>query len=772
MRGPAPPTTRGTVVTMAKEMIRYAGGAEIVPSAAMRPAAGDDLELRGLWSALWRRKLLLVGTVGLITAAAVLYAQTATPIYRGQALVRIQPGQPLVVDLPDVTERFEADGATIESEVELLRSRAFAERMVEKLGLVESPEFNLELRPEPQGRIADARRWLASLPALLRGFVPGEVVATEAPLPPDPAVVMSRVVDRFESGLSVEQVSKSYVLDIRFSAEDPVTAARVANAVADAYIVGQLEEKQRTTERARAWLQQRVQEMRQRVLASEKQLVGLQADRGLVTGDRVDPLAQQIGQLNAQLAEARAVRAEAEARYGQIAGMIRSKAGSGAAAKVMNSPMMGELRTQEALAQRELSQLKTQFGDKHPQILNAEAQLKSVRARIVDEADRVVQDLGNEVAVARARERELQSSVAAIQSQVQGQERSSVELRDFEREATSSRQIYEAFLNRLREVTEAHELQRADATLLSAAKVPLEPAAPNKVLIVLVAFGAASMLAAVLAFAVEQWGNGQGFRSADDVQSGLGVAALSLLPSLGRRELHGQRAEDYVLRKPHSAFAEAVQRIRTSLFLHGGERPTRSVLVTSSLPGEGKSLLCAALARQSARSGLKTLLIDADMRRPRQHETFRCDNRDGLGDVLAGSTGLAEAVVRDEPSGLHLLVAGTPSHSPADAFRSPAMRRLLDAATETYDLVVIDSPPVGAVSDSFILGGLADRTVFVARWWSTPRNMIAHSLHQLAEAGADIAGVVLSRVDVKKHARYGYADSGYYAGAYRKYYVN
>lgn len=758
-------------MTIAKEMIRYAGGAEMVPARAVQQA-GDELDLRRLWGALWRRKLLLVGTVALITGVAVAYVQTATPLYRGQALVRIQPGKAMVVDLPDVNERFEANGATIESEIELLRSRAFAERMVEKLRLAQDPEFNAQLRPEAQGPMAELKHRLGELQDLLRSYVPGVVEAAEQPAAVDPAVGMARVVDRFEAGLSVEQVSKSYVLDIRFTAEDPVTAARVANAVAAAYIEGQLDEKLQTTERAKLWLQQRVREMRERVVASERQLVGLQSDKGIVTGDRVDPLAQQIGQLNAQLAGARAARAEAEARYNQVAGLVRSKAGSGAAAKVMNSPLMADLRAQETMAQRQLSELRTQFGAKHPQIVNAEAQLKSIRARMIDEADRVVQDLSNEVAVARARERELQASVAAIQSQVQGQETSSVELRDFEREATSARQIYEAFLNRLREVTEAHELQQADATLLSPAKVPLEPAAPNKTLIVIAAFGAASMLGMILVFAVEQWGTGHGVRSAEEVQSGLGARALSLLPTLGRRELHGQRAEDYVLRKPHSAFAEAIQRIRTSLFMNGGNGHIRSVLVTSSVPGEGKSLLCAALSRQSARAGLRTLLIDADMRRPRQHENFRCDNRGGLGDVLAGTVTLEQAVTADEASGLHVLVAGTPAPSPADAFRSAEMRRLLEAAGRDYDLIVVDSPPVGAVSDGFILSGLADQTVFVAKWQTTPRRMILHSLKQLAEAGAEIAGVVLSRVDVKKHAGYGYADSGYYAGTYRKYYIN
>ncbi|MFO1067339.1 MAG: polysaccharide biosynthesis tyrosine autokinase [Geminicoccaceae bacterium] len=770
LRSP-PARSRRAATPMARDVIRYAGGAELVPASIPAQGGGDELELRSLWRALWRRKLLVSATVLAVTGAAVAYVQLATPLYRAQTLVRIEPSKPLVVDLPDVAQGFELDDSSIESEIELLRSQAFAERMVERLGLANDPEFNPALRPTPSGLSAKVADVVSRLPAplgrLVGRFVPG--VATDAAASTS---ARGRIVDRFEASLSVEQVSKSYVLDIRFMAESPETAARIANAVAEAYIGDQLERKLLTTERAREWLQQRVAEMRDRLVDTETRIVSLQAEKGIVSADRVDPLAQQIGQLNTQLADARAARAEAEARYGQIAQLVRSKAGIGAAVKVMNSPLMAELRAQETEAQRNLSELATQFGDRHPQMLNAQAQLKTIRARMTEEAQRYVQDLENEVAVARARERELRASLDAIEDQVQGQERSSVELRDVEREAASARTIYEAFLNRLREVSEAHELQQPDAVLLSRAEVPLDPAFPNKLLIVLVAAGASVMLGVVLAFAVEQWGNGHGLRSAEEIESALGERTLALLPALGRRELQGHPAEDYVLRRPQSAFSEAVQRIRTSLFLDASAEPVKVSLVTSTLPGEGKSLLCASLARQSARSGLRTLVIDADMRRPRLHQVMRCDNRDGLGDVLNGTVRLDDAVRTDASCGLDFLVAGTPSSSPPDLFRSAALRQLIATVRDGYDLVLIDSPPVGAVSDSLILAPQVDRTVFVVRWDVTPRRMAAATLRQLAATGARIAGVALSRVDVRKHARYNYADSGYYAGAYRKYYVN
>jgi polysaccharide biosynthesis transport protein len=196
------------------------------------------------------------------------------------------------------------------------------------------------------------------------------------------------------------------------------------------------------------------------------------------------------------------------------------------------------------------------------------------------------------------------------------------------------------------------------------------------------------------------------------------------------------------------------------------------VLVTSSVPLEGKSAIAVSLARQSARSGLKVILVDADLRRPRLHEVMGLANEDGLSEVLTGRANPEIAIKRDERSGLDFLPAGLGAVSPPDLFRSSTMKILLEEMAAYYDLVIIDSPPVAAVSDSFTLSGLVDKTIYVIRWEQTPRNVALAGIRQMIEAGGDIAGIVLSRVDVKKHARYGYADSGYYQGYYRKYYVN
>jgi capsular exopolysaccharide synthesis family protein len=451
---------------------------------------------------------------------------------------------------------------------------------------------------------------------------------------------------------------------------------------------------------------------------------------------------------------------------------VLQSSGVATAALVLGSPLMDSLRQQETELLRRIADMSSVFGEKHPQMVNTRSEMQSVRAKMQDEVRRIIQELEDEVSVANARERQLQTSMTRLQGEAARVDLAGVELGALENEVDTNRQLFQTFLVRFREIVEQQGLQDADARILSPAAPPNQPSHPKIMLLTAVAFAASIVLGVLLVFVVERWDSDYGFRSADETQAALGVRALALVPDLSRRETQGVAAEDYILQKPNSAYAEALQRIRTSLFLSDGEHPPKSILITSSVPLEGKSTIAASLARQSARSGLRVLLIDADLRRPRLHELIGLANQNGLSEVLTGRADPEAAIKRDEKSGLDFLPAGVGVISPPDLFRSSTMKILLEETAAYYDLVIIDSPPVAAVSDSFTLSGLVDKAIYVIRWEDTPRHVALAGTRQMLDAGADIAGVILSRVDVRKHARYGYADSGYYQGSYRKYYVN
>jgi polysaccharide biosynthesis transport protein len=733
--------------------------------------AGEELNLRELWRALMRRKWILLATIVVITGGAVVWAGQQTPLYTSEALIHIKGREAQVIKLDGVVEELIADPATIESELQFLNSRAFLRRIAEQLNLIEDPEFNPNLvQNADASSFLDMINPLTYLPEDWRPQLGGGTGSRE-PVTPE-VIEMNRVVSKLASRVDVSQEGRSYVLSLKVTSEDPAKASRFANAIAEEYLVTQVETKYEAAQRAIQWLSGRIHELRGEVLEAEAKIVEYRTRNNLIDVNDSNPLTLQFFQLNTQLALAQAQRAEAEARLSQARSVVGSPGGVQAAALVLNSPLMADLRSQETQLMRQMSELSTIYGDNHPQMVNTRAELESVRAKMEDEVQRIVQDLANEVAVARAREAEMQNSMNSLQTGAAGADMAEVELRSLTREAASNRELFETFLARFREIVEQQELQEADARILSNADTPSTPSYPNKPLFTVIAFAASLVLGTMLVFVIERWDSDYGFRSADEINSAIGLRALALVPDLSRRETQGVAAEEYVLQKPNSAFAEALQRIRTSLFLADEGHPPKTILVTSSIPLEGKSTIAASLARQSARSGLKVILIDADLRRPRLHEVIGIANQNGLSEVLTGRANPEAAIKRDEKSGMDFLPAGVGVVSPPDLFRSSTMRILLEEMAAYYDLVIIDSPPVAAVSDSFTLSGLVDKAVYVIRWEQTPRNVALAGIRQMAEAGADIAGIVLSRVDVKKHARYGYADSGYYQGYYRKYYVN
>ena len=651
-----------------------------------------------------------------------------------------------------------------------MSSPAFGRRIVEKLDLTNDPEFALWLKesgPDPIGAVLELLNPMRYIPA---DWLSSEGAQQETTLDPE-VRQLNAVTNALGARLTVEQVGRSYVISLQFLSEDPAKAASIANTMVEEYLASQLEAKYAAAERATHWLSDKINELRGQVLAAEAKIVEYRSTNHLVNTETENPLTLQFFQLNTQLALAQAERAEAEARLSQARSMLESS-GAATAALVLGSSLMDSLRAQETELIRQLSEMGSIYGEKHPAMVNLRSGMASIRGKMQDEVRRIVQDLQNEVSVAVAREQELTNSMNRLQSDAARADLAGVELGALEGEISTNRELFTAFLTRFREIVEQQGLEEANSKILSSAIQPNAPSHPKIMLLTTVAFGASLVLGVLLVFLIERWDADYGFRSADEIHAALGARALALVPDLSRRETQGSAAEDYILQKPHSAYAEAVQRIRTSLFLAESERPPKTILITSSVPLEGKSTIAVSLARQSAASGLKVILIDADLRRPRLHEVMGIPNANGLSEVLTGRANPEVAIKRDEKSGLDFLPAGIGVASPPDLFRSSTMRILLEETAAYYDLVIIDTPPIAAVSDCFTLSSLVDKAIYVIRWEQTPRNVALAGIRQLAEAGADIAGVVLSRVDLKKHARYGYADSGYYRGSYQKYYIN
>jgi capsular exopolysaccharide synthesis family protein len=718
-----------------------------------------DIDLRGILRVLWRRKAIIAGTMFVLTAASAVIVQQMTPRYDATTRVLLDSRDQKIVNVESVVPGKLGDEQAITSEIEIIHSERLAEKVIRELGLYDDPEFNSELRPE------------SFIEALAAGVDKvTRFIGEENDQQPVPAEVKFdeervKIIQSFLDKLSAERRGPSRVVSITFESENPETAALVANKTAELYLVEQLDARYQATRRAASWLSERLEQLRKQVEKSESAVEAYKREAGLIQGKNVSLTAQQASELNAQLIMAQGARAEAEARLRQVTSLLDSARSADSAAEVLASPLIQNLRQQEATIERRIAELSNEYGDKHPRMISARAEMNDLRAKISAEVDKIVQNLRNEVSVARAREASLRSSLKGLEQQMADQNDSGIDLRALQREADANRQLYETFLSRFKETSMEEDLPNIASRIISNAELPTKPSYPKKKLTILLVLGGSLILGILLAFAQEHLT--PGFVSLEQIETTLGLPALGLLPTIPKSK---GKPEEYVIKNPLSELNEAVRTIYTALSLSYIGKYAKVLLVTSAFPKEGKTTLSIMLSRVFAALGKKVLIIDADLRRAEVHGRLGLHASPGLVELLEGEAKISEVLQRDAATGLEIIPVGRVTSNAAELLNSDRLQKVLDRISGEYDLVVIDSPPTMAVADARILSHLADATIFVARWSATRREVVTMATKQILEAGGTVGGIVLSRVNARKHSTYGYGDSGSYYGELTKYY--
>jgi succinoglycan biosynthesis transport protein ExoP len=752
---------------------------ESVPS--FGGVADSALDLRRILAILRRRKVMILGVMVVITSLAVLIVNQVTPLYRADARVVVEKSRQTVAPIQAVVQGLNPDWYTTDTEAAVMGSRELAAKAVDRLNLVNSPLFNPDLRPPHRGLFS-------AVTGPIRDFIhdnvtgpirdallgPGQSAAPAGPvLSPEEKrrQLVQGVIDAYLGGLSVVTGERSRVITIQYVSTDPRMAALAANTTAELYILDQLTSRGETTSRAAEWLSQRVNELRQRVIDSEQRLEAYRRKSGIVALGGASIYQQQLARFNEELVLARTKLAESEARNQQVQEQL--KAGSfDTAAAVLDNKLIQNLREQETTLVRKLAELKTQYREGHPQVRLAEQELASLRTKISTETQKIAAYLGNELALARVRVQNLDKAVTDLQDKLQKQNEAEVNIRSLESEVKANKQLYETLLSRLKEtdVQTDTSLQQADARIISRATVPGGPFYPRKNMMVLAALVVSAVVGMALALVADFLDSG--FRSLGQIETMTGLPTLALVPSLKDGDRHGKRPHEIAVERPNSGYGEAIRTIRTGLLLTHIDRPPRTVLVTSSVPGEGKTSVALSVACSAARSAQKSIVIDCDLRHSNLHNYLEYPNKIGLTDYLAGQASLEDVVEIDPRSGVHFITAGSRAPNPADLLGSQEMKKLLTRLASLYDLVVLDSPPLLPVSDGLVLVRMVDKAIFLVRWEKTKRETALTGLKMLMEAGADLAGIALTQVDVRKHAQYDYSDSGYYySSSYKNYYI-
>ncbi|MGH6947348.1 MAG: GumC family protein [Kiloniellales bacterium] len=731
----------------------------------------EQIDIRELIRKLLRQKYVIIATTVAITAIAGLVIWNLTPRYSASAYVMLEPRTTQVVDIQAVLSGLGASEEDIQTQIRVIQSRTLAEKTIAALELDRDPEFNPTLRLSSTEGLFNWGAYVAYLPESWHEALG----LTEEPEPvlPEPIEderLANGLIAALLNNLSVSPEGTSRVIQITFESENPRTAAKVANTVADFYIVAQLDAKFEATKRANEWLSERIAELGAQVEAADKKAEAYRARFGLVQGTDAMLAQQEVSEVSSQLVQERAKRAEAVARLSQVQSLLTSDGGVTSASEVLSSPTIQSLRQQETEIERRIAELSQEFGDRHPQMINTRAELADLQGRIKIEVDRIVQSLRNEVAVARAREASLEQALDERTGKLAEVRTAEVELRALERESEAGRALLETFLARSKETRSQEDFQQADATILSSAPIPNSPSYPKKKLMLAVAMLGAAGLGVILAFLIEQLD--QGFRSTEQIERVLGMKTLGLVPAMPVSAKLRHKPHQYILSRPRSAYAEAIRSLYTSLLLSDStDDRTKVIMITSALPAEGKSATALSLAILQAKVGQQVVIVDCDLRRPSVHKTLGLPSRPGLIECLVGEATLDEALIVDPDLRVTVLAAGVSSPNPTDLLASQQMRNLIAELKERFDLVILDTAPALAVSDSRILSRLADKTVFAVRWAKTRQETAAAGLRQILDANGDVAGVLLTIVDVREHARYGFTDSGYYHGDIKKYYT-
>jgi len=714
----------------------------------------QKLALLDSWRAIAKQKWIIIalGAAALVVAGGIAFSLPA--IYQSTATVMIEATKGKVVNIEDVYGGMGQSREHYQTQVEILKSRDVAIKTIKALKLWDNPDFDPRKAKES---------WVWQLKQSI-GFGKPEPEWTDDNL-------ADAVLEKFQTLLSVEPVRLSQLVKVSFESTSPELSQKVVNTITEEYINSDRDARFSMTQKASAWLQERVSGLRKKLDDSERALQAYRDSQGLVNlgGSAQTMNSQAISNVTEQLVAARVRRAESEGVYNDIRQIRNSgKNDFSSIAAVMRHPSVITAKEQEAVAQQKMSELSQRYGYEHTKVVQAKAELQSAKQSLAMQSDAVAASLARDYEIARATERQLASELASARSSVAQVNRKEAQLGILEREVDANRQLYDLFMGRAKETTATNDMQDQVARVVDPAALG-EQIKPKKAQLMVVALVLGLMAGSLFALLLDKLDNT--LKGQDDAEERLKQPVLASLPILKSEER--KKVMQNMLRAGNDMFSEGILTLRTGVLLSNLDQANKIILVTSSVPGEGKSSVAANLAMALSKTKA-TLLIDADMRRPMVSRGLDLKaGAKGLANLCAGTATVEESVQRLQDAPLHVMTAGDIPPNPAELLLSKRFKSTLQALSAHYDYIVIDSPPVELVTDAMILTPLATSTIFVTEAMGTPYPLARKALSRIERAGGHVLGVVLNRVDFKKANKYygqyaAYGKYGSYYGADQK----
>jgi polysaccharide biosynthesis transport protein len=717
---------------------------------------GDtEVHLLDYVKVLHKRRWTAMTSFAIVVLAVCVYTFTATPIYQAHVQILIEKEATNVVNFKEAFEQNQIADDYYQTQYKILQSRALARRTITALNLWDNPW----LSPQP-GTSVSIEKVVNAPVALVAGWFRSSR-SIQAPLPEETRR-QSAAIDRFLDALTVSPIRNSRLVDVKFDSPDAALSSTVANTQARMYIEQNLEFKFLSSKEASDWLGQQLAEQRKLVEASEQSLQRYREQNGAIAlDDKQNIVVQKLADLNSAVTRAKTERISKEAMYQQLQASQGDPARLDTFPAILSNTFIQQQKGELAELQRQYAQLSEKLGDRHPDIIKLKSAIQVSQAKVAGEIAKVVQSVRSEYQAALSQENSLVAALNQQKTEALSMNRKGIEYGVLERDAASNRQIFESLMQRTKETGISGELKTSNIRVVDAAETPRAPASPNKRSNLLLALFGGATLAIGLVFFFEYLDNR--LKNPEELTQHLGLAFLGMVPALFDKTIENPLICNGV--PPN--FSESLRAIRTNVLFSSAEEGSRSVVVTSTAPGEGKTMVAANLAVALAQAGQRVLLVDADMRKPRIHTVFQRPQQPGLSNALVGNAKSSECVHKTSVAGLWVMPAGTSSPNPAELLGSKRFKEFLGSLGQHFDWVIVDTPPVMAVTDASIVAHLVTGVLFVVRSDMTSRQAAQRAVNQLDQARARFIGAVLNRVDLH-HNSYYY--SQYYRREYADYY--
>jgi capsular exopolysaccharide synthesis family protein len=709
---------------------------------------------------LFKYRYVALGVFALVILGSLLRTYTTTPLYRAQARLLIEVEDERTASMVGTintgpNEYLQDPEPYYNTQYRILIGRELGRRVVQRLNLGTVPEFNGGgPTPTALSRTIASVRLQVETP--LRALL-GRAQAAQNPGSVDEAALVGEFLGR----VSIEPVQNSRLVDVGFVSADPQFAVKAVNAHVEEYVAQNFELRRQNMAKSLEWLTQELGKQQAKVEGSERALAQYREDQNAMSlEDRQNIVVSRLNQLNDAVTRAKTNRVQKESLYNQIK-TLGPNASPDTIPAILQNAYIQSIKTRVADLQRERAGLLERYGEKYPAVKDVNANIQDAQRQLALELAKAIDAIRNDYQSAVTEERTLTVALEEQKGTAMDLSRKNVGYTVLEREAQSNRQVYEALLQREKELQVLANSQGNNVRLMDRAETPGAPFTPNPSRDLLLATVAGLALALGLVLGIDYLDDT--IKTPEDVTRKLKLPFLGMVPKV-KRDDHPVLSST----APHE-FGEAYRSLRTSLVFSNGVDSSRVIMVTSSQPLEGKTTTACNMAIALAFGGARVLLIDADMRRPGVHRTLGLQNGTGLSHLLTGQATPRQAIQKLDNPNLWVMTAGVVPPNPSELLASDRMKTLVaNTQSGPFDWVIIDTPPVLAVTDAVIISPLASGVAFIIGSEMTRRRLAERAMEMLMTSRPRLLGIVLNRVDL---ARNKYYYSRYYGYKYKSYYA-